>query len=68
MDSLPRADISKALEGLLKKLSDKDWKIRKEGLEALEDLLKSKGNRINCNSLHEFIGLLKPEFRMQTEA
>ena len=39
MDSLARADISKDVEKLLKKLTDKDIKVKKEGLDALENLL-----------------------------
>ena len=59
LDSLPRADISKESEKLLKKLSDGDWKIRKEGLDALEQLLISSNNRILPNGLHDLVGALK---------
>lgn len=39
LDTLPRADISKEVNGVLKKLSDGNWLVRKEGLEDLEKLL-----------------------------
>ena len=59
LDSLPRADISRESEKLLKKLSDGDWKIRKEGLDALDQLLVSANNRILPNGLHDLVGALR---------
>jgi len=36
-------------------MNDKDWKIRKEALDNLEELLKSKSNRVSVNGLSDLI-------------
>ena len=59
LDSLPRADISKDADKIIKTLSNSDWKVRKEGLEQLEQLLTSNNNRISPNGLHDLVNALK---------
>lgn len=52
IDPLPRVDISRESEKLHQKLTDKtDWKVRKEGLDALENLIQGAGGRILPNGL-----------------
>ena len=43
-------------------MNDKDWKVRKDILEGLEDLLRSRNNRINSSGLHDFLNCLKIRF------
>ena len=59
LDSLPRADISRDAEKILKKLNDGDWKVRKEGLDALEGVISANNNRILPNGLQELTTTLK---------
>lgn len=49
IDTLPRVDISTAISKLLPKLTDSNWKVRKEGLDALELLLTQSNNRIKID-------------------
>merc|ERR1712156_1062871 len=47
MDTLvPRKDLSKELAEPSKKLSDKNWKVRKEGIDEIEEVLKGAGGRM----------------------
>lgn len=39
LDSIPRVDISGEVSKVLKKLNDPDWKVRREGIDALEQIL-----------------------------
>jgi hypothetical protein len=55
---LPRVDISKEVALFVKKLTDGNWKVRKEGLEALEGLL-AKNIRIQITGLYDLIIALK---------
>jgi len=59
MDSLPRVDISRDVEKLYKKLTDNDWKVRKEGLDALDGLVTAANNRILPNGLYDLVAILK---------
>mmetsp|Transcript_38603 Transcript_38603/g.34302 ORF Transcript_38603/g.34302 Transcript_38603/m.34302 type:complete len:614 (+) Transcript_38603:797-2638(+) len=59
LDSLPRADISQEANKLIKKLSDKDWKVRNEAIESLDQILTQSHNRIQTNGLYEFVNVLK---------
>ena len=55
-DVLPRANIEKQVtSALLKKLSDANWKIRKEGLDDIEALLESNGMRILPTGLEALV-------------
>eukprot|EP00494_Astrolonche_serrata_P032632 UN32901 len=50
MDELvPRENLAKGFEGPVKKLGDGSWKVRKEGLEEIEELLKGAGGRMKPN-------------------
>lgn len=44
---------------MIPKLTNNDWKIRKEGLENLEELLKVNQYRIKCDGLLDFWPILK---------
>lgn len=57
VDSLPRVDISVPVSKLLPKLSDGNWKVRKEGLDGLELLLTQSNNRIKID--YDLITALK---------
>merc|ERR1712176_1677283 len=47
MDTLvPRKDLCKEMEASAKKLSDSSWKVRKEGCDEIEEILKANGNRM----------------------
>lgn len=59
LDTLPRADISREADKIVKILGNTDWKIRKEGLDQLEQLLASNNNRILPNGLNELVNALK---------
>jgi len=59
LDSLPRVDISKDVEKLLKKLGDSKWEVRREALEALGGLLTASHNRIAATGLQELVTALK---------
>ena len=59
LDSLPRVDISKDVEKLLKKLGDSKWEVRREALEALSGLLTASHNRIAATGLQELVTALK---------
>jgi len=59
LDSLPRADISRDVEKLYKKLTDNDWKVRKEGLDALDGLVNQANGRILPNGLYDLVAILK---------
>ena len=59
LDSLPRADISKEAEKIIKSLGNTDWRVRKEGLDQLEALLTANKNRISPNGLQDLIVALK---------
>lgn len=58
--SFPRANIANLITGaVLKKIADPNWKIRKEGLEAVEAILDNNGMRILPNGLEQLIKSLK---------
>ncbi|KAL4446462.1 hypothetical protein ABPG74_001203 [Tetrahymena malaccensis] len=59
LDQLPRADISKDAEKVLKKLSDAKWQTRKEGLDELDKLLQKSNNRIQLTGLFDLLAALK---------
>ncbi|EAR97553.2 hypothetical protein TTHERM_00439010 (macronuclear) [Tetrahymena thermophila SB210] len=59
LDQLPRADISKDAEKILKKLSDAKWQTRKEGLDELDKLLQKSNNRIQLTGLFDLLAALK---------
>ncbi len=44
----------------MKKLGDKDWKVRKEGQENLEALLQQNNNRVKLEGLYDLIAAMKP--------
>jgi len=47
MDTLvPRKDLSKEMDASAKKLSDGGWKVRKEGCDEIEEILKANGHRM----------------------
>ncbi|CAG9332562.1 unnamed protein product [Blepharisma stoltei] len=58
--SFPRANISQSITpAILKKISDTNWKIRKEGLEAVEASLDQSGMRILPAGLEQLIKAIK---------
>ena len=59
LDSLPRAEISRDADKLLKKLNDSKWEVRREALENLQSLLTANNNRISPNGLQELVTALK---------
>ena len=59
LDSLPRADISREADRIIKVLTSADWRVRKEGHDQLEQLLNSNNNRISPNGLHDLVNALK---------
>eukprot|EP00210_Caulerpa_lentillifera_P009280 g8845.t1 len=57
-DVLPRMDISEAINTkIAAQLNDGNWKVRKEGLEGIEQLLEESGNRIQPNVGDLFVAL-----------
>lgn len=60
---MPRADISKDVEKVVKKLQDGAWKTRKEGLEDLEKLVQAAGGRIKVDGLSDLFATLKNNLR-----
>eukprot|EP00742_Colponemidia_sp_Colp-10_P006163 GILJ01006597.1.p1 GENE.GILJ01006597.1~~GILJ01006597.1.p1 ORF type:complete len:2140 (-),score=355.52 GILJ01006597.1:90-6284(-) len=59
-EMLPRADISHAINAkLLKELNDAQWKTRKAGLDAVEQLLVESNMRIQPNGLGELVTAMK---------
>ena len=60
MSNLPRADISRDVEPILLKISNKkDWRVRKTGAEDMEKLLKSKGMRVQSKGLGDLFSAMK---------
>ncbi|PVU87154.1 hypothetical protein BB559_006193 [Furculomyces boomerangus] len=61
MDELfPRVDLSqKASPALIKKLSDANWKVRKEALDSLSQLIEQANKRIQPGLSNELFGALK---------
>lgn len=55
-DLLPRQDISTSItSAILNNLTSSNWKERKDGLDAVEQLLVSAGNRIQPQVLKHYI-------------
>ena len=55
-DAIPRNNIEKLITpALLKKVSDPDWKVRKEGLEDVEGILESSHMRIQPSGLETLV-------------
>jgi len=44
---------------LIPKLNNGDWKIRKEGIDAIDLLLTQNNNKIKLDGLYDFISVLK---------
>ena len=61
LDSLPRADVSKEMcnSKLLAKLTDKNWKVKKEGYDRVEEILIKANNWIEKTGLKDLMGALK---------
>ena len=61
MDSaIPRNDISsKITPALIKKISDKNWKVRKEALDEIESILNAAGMRIQTTGSEKIFKALK---------
>lgn len=57
--SMARADISASVNKYIPKLNNGDWKIRKEGIDAIELLLTQNNNKIKLDGLYDFISVLK---------
>lgn len=57
-EAMPRANIEKQLPPLLKKLSDGNWKVRKEGLDEFEALLEASKMRIMAVGLEGIVKAL----------
>ena len=57
LDSLPRTDVSKEMcnSKLLAKLTDKNWKVKKEGYDKVDDILAKANNRIEKNGLKDLV-------------
>jgi len=49
LDSLPRADISTEVGKMIPLFRDKNWKIKKEGLDKLEACFTANSNRIKIS-------------------
>ena len=50
MDILPREDISGQItDSVIKKLGEKDWKMRKEGLDDIQAIINGANKRIQSN-------------------
>jgi cytoskeleton-associated protein 5 len=59
-EALPRANISAALNSkLVEKISDSNWKLRKEGCEAVEAILEQNGMRIMPTGLRDLFKALE---------
>lgn len=59
-DAIPRNNISsKITQEILKDLSDNNWKVRKEALDAIEDVLEKSGKRVLPIGLDDLFKLLK---------
>lgn len=59
-NALPRANIGNLIsEKILKKLTDGNWKVRKEGLDDIEGILEANGKRVLVVGLEEMFKLLK---------
>ena len=56
---MARADISASVNKYIPKLNNGDWKIRKEGIDAIELLLTQNNNKIKLDGLYDFISVLK---------
>jgi len=49
LDSLPRADISGEVNKMIPLFRDKNWKIKKEGLDKLESCFTNNSNRVKIS-------------------
>jgi cytoskeleton-associated protein 5 len=58
---LPRQDVSKEMSNskLIAKLTDKNWKNKKEGLDKVGAILDGANNRIEPKGLKDLFGALK---------
>ncbi len=61
LDSIPRADVSKELGStkLIDKLTDKNWKVKKQGYDKIEQVLANAEFRIEPTGLSNLMGALK---------
>ena len=60
MDALPREDISKQINAkLVAMFKNNDWKVRKQGAEKVEEILKNANMRIQPTGLNELIDNMK---------
>lgn len=61
LDDMPRVDVSKELNNskLLAKLTDKNWKVKKEGYDKIANILQGSNNHIQNTGLHDLMGAIK---------
>ncbi|OMJ83062.1 hypothetical protein SteCoe_16098 [Stentor coeruleus] len=59
-NAIPRVNISQSISaGILKKLTDSNWKVRKEGLDDIEAILEQNGKRVLPGGLEELFKSIK---------
>lgn len=59
-NAIPRVNISQSITpGILKKLTDSNWKVRKEGLDDIEAILEQNGKRVLPGGLEELFKSIK---------
>lgn len=56
------------MDNSLKKITNNDWKLAKEGIDELEGLLTSNNNRISPNGLGELINVLKSKLAISNKS
>lgn len=49
-DVLPRTDITAPLAPIIAELSDSSWKVRKEAMDKIQDMMARSGNRIKFSN------------------
>lgn len=57
----PRVDISADVNKIIKKITDSNWKVRKEGLDSVECIIRTAtaSGRISLSGLQELFSSLK---------
>lgn len=59
-NAIPRCNISQMInDAILAKLTDGNWKVRKEGLDDIENILEKNGKRVLVNGLDDMFKSLK---------
>ena len=63
LELIPRINVSSEILKHLRKLSENDFKIQKEGIESIEKIIQNNKNRISSEGLTEFFNIIKKNIK-----